>query len=157
MPFHIIAVGQKMPAWVTLAYTEYAKRMPHEFRLMLHEIRPELRTQRKSIEQIKEAEATRIEMALPSTSQLLVLDEYGKDMTTVALAKLITQMQEQGQPIAFVIGGADGLHERIKSKGKLLRLSSMTLPHGLVRVLVAEQLYRAWSILSNHPYHRTGS
>ena len=154
MPFHIIAVGQKMPDWVTLAYTEYAKRMPHEFRLMLQEIRPELRTSSKSIEQIKEIEANRIEAALPSTSQLLVLDEHGKDMTTAALAKLITQLQEQGRPIAFVVGGADGLHERIKNKGKLLRLSSMTLPHGLVRVLLAEQLYRAWSILANHPYHR---
>lgn len=154
MPFHIIAVGQKMPDWVNLAYAEYAKRMPHEFRLILHEIRPELRTQRKSIEQIKEAEANRIEMALPATSQLLVLDEHGRDMTTVALAKLITQMQEQGRPIALVIGGADGLHERIKNKGMLVRLSSMTLPHGLVRVLLAEQLYRAWSILANHPYHR---
>jgi 23S rRNA (pseudouridine1915-N3)-methyltransferase len=154
MPFHIIAVGQKMPDWVTLAYTEYAKRMPHEFRLMLQEIRPELRTQSKSIEQIKEIEAHRIETALPSSSRLLVLDEHGLDMTTATLAKLITQLQEQGRPITFVIGGADGLHERIKSKGRLLRLSSMTLPHGLVRVLLAEQLYRAWSILANHPYHR---
>lgn len=154
MPFYFIAVGQKMPHWVETAYTDYAKRMPYEFRFILKEIRPEPRNHGKSVTQIKALEATRIYAALPASCQFFVLDEHGQDITTIDLAQLIKQQYNHSQSIAFIIGGADGLDQNIKNHGKLLRLSSMTLPHGLARVLLAEQLYRAWSILHHHPYHR---
>lgn len=155
MQIHLLAVGNKMPAWVELAYADYAKRLPSDYALHLKEIRPEPRNTGKTAAQIKALEAARIHMALPINSLTIVLDEHGQDITSVALAKLLKQWHQDNRTIAFVIGGADGLDSTIKEKSALsIRLSSMTLPHGMVRVFFVEQLYRAWSILNNHPYHR---
>lgn len=100
-------------------------------------------------------ERSRIEDAIPKNTRRVVLDEHGKDLTTVQLSQYLTQWRQEGCNVAFVIGGADGLDAELKKTADLsIRLSSMTLPHGLVRILLAEQLYRAWSIIHNHPYHR---
>ncbi|MCC7006973.1 MAG: 23S rRNA (pseudouridine(1915)-N(3))-methyltransferase RlmH [Ottowia sp.] len=155
MQLHVLAVGSKMPNWIETAYADYAKRLPPEFKLHLKEIRPEPRSSGKTTTQMMALEATRIEAALPPQARLSVLDELGTDITTLQLAARLAQWQVNGQAIAFVIGGADGLAQAIKEKSELrIRLSSLTLPHGMVRVLLAEQLFRAWSINHNHPYHR---
>jgi 23S rRNA (pseudouridine1915-N3)-methyltransferase len=109
----------------------------------------------RSAETVMAMERSRIEAAIPKGSRLVALDEHGRDLTTVQLAKNLTQWQQGGTDVTFVIGGADGLDAQFKQQADmLLRISSLTLPHGMVRVLLAEQLYRAWSITQNHPYHR---
>jgi len=154
MKFHILAVGNKMPDWIKKGYAQYSERMPKEAELLLVEIKPEKRVGRK-IEQLLQAEGERIHTALPSQCYIIVLDESGKQVTTVRLAKLMTSWMESGQDVVFIIGGADGLHPDIKQMAhEKLALSALTLPHGLARVLLAEQLYRAFSITRNHPYHR---
>jgi 23S rRNA (pseudouridine1915-N3)-methyltransferase len=155
MKLNIIAVGQKMPAWITAGFDEYAKRMPREAMINLIELKPEKRATGKTAEQIKTAERDRIIAALPKDSTIWALDEHGEQLTTVALAQHFNDWQSAGRDTCFIIGGADGLHEDVKQRGnKLFALSKLTLPHGMVRVLLAEQLYRAWSITQNHPYHR---
>jgi len=154
MRLWIIAVGNKMPEWVDAAFAEYAKRMPREARIELVEIKPEKRSG-KATQQILDAERERILAALPQHCQLLALDERGDALTTRQLAQAMAEWMGGGRDVAFVIGGADGLHEEIKrSARRLLALSAMTLPHGLARVVLAEQLYRALTVLQNHPYHR---
>jgi 23S rRNA (pseudouridine1915-N3)-methyltransferase len=155
MKLLIFAVGHKMPDWISAGFKEYAKRMPREMRIELTEIKPEPRTTGKSVAQIMEAEAGRILAALPPQALCVVLDERGAGWTTRQLAQRMQQWQGEGRDVAFVIGGADGLHESVKASAQqLLALSGLTLPHGMVRVLLAEQLYRAHSLLHNHPYHR---
>ncbi|TAK91757.1 MAG: 23S rRNA (pseudouridine(1915)-N(3))-methyltransferase RlmH [Burkholderiaceae bacterium] len=155
MKIHLIAVGHKMPVWIQQGFEEYAKRMPPELRIELHEIKPEHRSSARSAESIMQVEAQRIDAALPASTQLVVLDERGKDLTTQQLAQQLEHWQQQGRDLTFVIGGADGIAPALKQRATLLlRLSSLTLPHGMVRVLLAEQLYRAVSILKHHPYHR---
>jgi len=155
MRFLILSVGHKMPEWVAAGFSEYAKRMPREARVELVEIKPEPRTTGKTPQQIKEAEAQRILAAMPSTCLRIALDERGAAWTTRQLADRMGQWMGEGRDVAFIIGGADGLHESAKkSAQQLLALSAMTLPHAMVRVLLAEQLYRAHSLLHNHPYHR---
>jgi 23S rRNA (pseudouridine1915-N3)-methyltransferase len=150
----IVAVGQKMPAWVEAAYAEYAKRMPTEFRLDLRELKAQARSG-AATETILAREAEAIRAALPKRARVIALDERGDAVTSKELADLMRGWREAGDPIAFVIGSADGLDSSIKQGAhKLLRLSNMTLPHGLARVLLAEQLYRAYSIIEGHPYHR---
>lgn len=154
MKFYILAVGNKMPDWVKAGYAEYSQRMPKEAGVLLIEIKPEKRTG-KVTAQLLQAENERIQAALPSGCHIVVLDETGKQVPTVKLAEMMTNWMESGQDIAFIIGGADGLHQDIKQLAhEKLALSAMTLPHGLARVLLAEQLYRAFSINCNHPYHR---
>ena len=144
-----------MPSWITEGFNEYTKRMPREAKIELIEIKPEPRTTGKSIPQIMEAEAQRIRAALPNDALRIALDERGTHWTTKQLAQHMQEWMGGGRDVAFIIGGADGLHESIRSNAnQLLALSSMVLPHGLVRVLLAEQLYRAHSLLHNHPYHR---
>ena len=144
-----------MPAWVDAGFQEYAKRMPREARLVLVEIKPEKREGGKTTEQILAAEATRIGAALPDGAELIVLDERGSALSTKQLAGRLTTIMGEGHDAVFVIGSADGLHPRIKARAKhLVCLSALTLPHGLARVLLAEQLYRAKSLTHNHPYHR---
>lgn len=151
----IIAVGHKMPGWIEDGYNEYAKRMPPDCRIQLKEIKPVDRSGSRSAETVMAMERSRIEEALPKNGRLVVLDERGKDVTTLQLSQHLTQWRRDGGDVAFVIGGADGLDAELKKKADLsIRLSSMTLPHGMVRVLLAEQLYRAWSVTQNHPYHR---
>ena len=144
-----------MPAWIEAGFQEYAKRMPPECRLVLKEIKPIERSSGKNAETVMAQERTRIEAALPKGGRVIALDEHGAQMTTVQLSQQLSIWQQQGGDVSFVIGGADGLDAEFKKNADmLLRLSNMTLPHGLVRVILAEQLYRAWSILRNHPYHR---
>lgn len=155
MKLLILAVGNKMPAWITEGFNEYTKRMPREATISLIEIKPEARNSGKAAAQIMEAEAQRIKVALPVSALCIALDEHGATPTTKQLAQQMQDWMQQGRDIAFIIGGADGLHESIKhSAQQLLALSAFTLPHGMVRVLLAEQLYRAHSLMHNHPYHR---
>jgi 23S rRNA (pseudouridine1915-N3)-methyltransferase len=151
----ITAVGHKMPAWIESGFAEYAKRMPAECRIHLKEIKPVERSGSKTAETAMALERAKIEAALPKGARIVALDERGTDLTTAHLSKLLTQWQQDGCDVSFIIGGADGLDAELKAKSDLLiRISSLTLPHGMVRVILAEQLYRAWSITQNHPYHR---
>ncbi|AGK47834.1 MULTISPECIES: 23S rRNA (pseudouridine(1915)-N(3))-methyltransferase RlmH [Burkholderia] len=155
MKLHIVAVGHKMPGWIATGFDEYAKRMPPELRIELREVKPELRSGSRTADSVMAAEKQRIEAALPKNARVVALDERGRDWTTMQLAQALPAWQQDGRDVAFVIGGADGLDPELKSRAELLlRVSSLTLPHGMVRVLLAEQLYRAWSITQNHPYHR---
>ena len=155
MRIHLITVANKAPAWVVEGYSEYAKRMPPEARLELVEVKPEPREGGKTPEQMMAAEGKRILAAIPKGATLVALDERGRDTDTKSLAKLLEGWLTGGTDVALVVGGPDGLAPEIKSKAAaLLRLSSLTLPHALVRVLLAEALYRAWSVVKGHPYHR---
>ncbi|KAF1055176.1 MAG: Ribosomal RNA large subunit methyltransferase H [Burkholderia gladioli] len=155
MKLHIVAVGHKMPGWVSDGFDEYAKRMPPELRIELREIKPELRSGGRSAESVMAAEKTSIEAALPKSARIVALDERDRDWTSMQLAQALPGWQQDGRDVAFVIGGADGLDPEFKARAyMLLRISSLSLPHGMVRVLLAEQLYRAWSITQNPPYHR---
>lgn len=155
MKLRILSVGHKMPDWIAAGYAEYAKRMPREVRMELVEIKPEPRTSGRNAEQIMAAEAQRILAAVPQGGWLVALDEHGKQPTTRELADHLREWMSAGQDVSFVIGGADGLHASVKAAARqLLALSNLTLPHAMVRVLLAEQLYRAHSLLQNHPYHR---
>ncbi len=144
-----------MPDWITAGFNEYTKRMPREAKIVLLEIRPEPRTTGKTTTQIMEAEAQRILAALPQNCLRIALDERGVQSTTKQLAAQMQDWMRAGRDVAFIIGGADGLHESVKQAAQqLLALSALTLPHAAVRVLLAEQLYRAHSLMHNHPYHR---
>lgn len=155
MQLVIAAVGHKMPAWIESGFGEYAKRMPPDCRILLKEIKPIERSGSKTAETAMALERTKIEAAVPKGARIVALDERGKDLTSVQLAQHLTQWQQDGRDVVFVIGGADGLDPEFKRNADMLvRLSSLTMPHGMVRVLLAEQLYRAWSITQNHPYHR---
>jgi 23S rRNA (pseudouridine1915-N3)-methyltransferase len=150
----IIAIGHKMPNWVTLGFEEYAKRMPREAVIELIEIKPDKRAAGKSGAQVREAEAARILEAV-GKDYLIALDEHGQEVTTLKLAERFKDWLSGGRDVALAIGGADGLHETVKQRADWLwSLSPLTLPHAMVRVLLAEQLYRAWTVLNNHPYHR---
>jgi len=152
----ILAVGHRMPDWVTAAYEEYAKRMPREMPLQLKELKPAQRSNATGdTPRWLKTEAEHIEVAIPQGALRVVLDERGRSFPTRTLADHLERWRNDGRDIAFVIGGADGLDDTIKSRADLLwSLSSLTLPHGLVRVVLAEQLYRASSLLAGHPYHR---
>lgn len=151
----IVSVGHKMPDWITKGYNEYAKRMPREVKLELVEVKPEPRTTGKSPSQIMQAEAQRILQALPANCLRIAMDERGATPTTKQLSLQMQEWMREGCDVAFIVGGADGLHESVKqTAGQMLALSALTLPHAFVRVLLAEQLYRAYSLLHNHPYHR---
>jgi len=151
----ILSVGHKMPAWIRDGYREYAKRLPPEIQLEVTELKPEDRTSGKTTARAVELEGERLLAALPPGSTLLALDERGRAVTTQGLSVMLAGWMQDGTHPVFAIGGADGLAEAVKARAdKLISLSALTLPHALVRVLLAEQLYRAWSILANHPYHR---
>lgn len=151
----VLAVGTRMPPWVDAAFSEYAKRMPRHMPLEMVEIRAEPREGGKPKAALCRAEAARVEQALPSGSMRVALDEHGREYTTETFSNWLDKMTGDGRDIAFLIGGADGLSPELKKTADLsLRLSAFTLPHGLARVVLAEQLYRAVSIMQNHPYHR---
>jgi 23S rRNA (pseudouridine1915-N3)-methyltransferase len=155
MKLMVIAVGTRMPSWVADGYRDYAKRMPPRTTLELVEVKPEARTSGKTVAQMLAAEALRIRAALPKGGRVIALDERGKEMTTCGLAVQLEAWAQERGPLVFLIGGADGLDASLKKTAVMqLRLSAMTLPHGLARVLLAEQLYRALSIIGGHPYHR---
>ncbi|MGV3742783.1 MAG: 23S rRNA (pseudouridine(1915)-N(3))-methyltransferase RlmH [Burkholderiaceae bacterium] len=155
MQLVIAAVGHKMPSWIEDGFGEYAKRMPPECRIQLREIKPVERSGSRTAETVMAQERIKIEAAIPKGARIIALDERGKDLSTIQLSQHLQQWQQDGRDVTFVIGGADGLDAEFKKQADmLLRVSSLTLPHGMVRVLLAEQLYRAWSITQNHPYHR---
>lgn len=142
----IIAVGHKMPDWVSSACNDYLKRMPADCSVELKEIKPDLSPAK---------EAIKITAAIPKGIRLIALDERGKDLSTKALANQLAQWRQDGGDVAFLIGGADGLDPSLKQKADAIwRLSNLTMPHAMARVLLTEQLYRAWTILQGHPYHR---
>jgi len=135
----ILSVGHKMPAWIQEGFNEYAKRMPPEIRVTLVELKP----------------GADILDAVPKGGTIIALDERGKSVTSQGLSVMLAGWMQDGSHPVFVIGGADGLDPAVKDKAeKMVSLSALTLPHAMVRVVLAEQLYRAWSILARHPYHR---
>lgn len=159
MRLHVVAVGHRMPEWISAGFEEYARRMPRDARLVLTEIKPESRGSgtmgAQAVGRLLQAEHKRIAAALPADCYKVVLDEHGRGFSTRQLADNIERWREGGRDIAFIIGGADGTAGALKQKADMLwSLSPLTLPHALVRVVLAEQLYRAMSILKNHPYHR---
>jgi 23S rRNA (pseudouridine1915-N3)-methyltransferase len=155
MKLLVVAASARPPAWVEQGWSEYAKRMPRELPLQLIEVKPEPRTTGKTPAAMMAAEATRIEAALPARCRRIVLDERGDAPTTKQLAERLERWQAEGDDVTFLVGGPDGLDAALKqSAHETLRLSSLTLPHAMVRVILAESLYRAWSLLKGHPYHR---
>jgi 23S rRNA (pseudouridine1915-N3)-methyltransferase len=151
----VVAVGTRMPQWVDAGFEDYRIRMPREVRVELIEVRPERRVPGVSAERALAGERERIRAALPRGCFTVALDERGRALTSSQFAAQLAKWRQGGCDVAFVVGGADGLAPGIKAEADmLLSLSNMTLPHGLARVLLAEQLYRAHSILSGHPYHR---
>lgn len=155
MHITLLAVGHKMPDWVTLAFNDYSKRFGRELKIILKEIKPEKRGAGVTPEQGIAQEEIRLNAAIPQNCFLVILDERGQSLRSQQLAEQLKQWQFSGQNICFIIGGADGLSQQMKNRANiLLKLSDMTLPHGMVRVILIEQLYRALSILNNHPYHR---
>ena len=159
MKLHILAVGHKPPDWMVAGFEDYARRMPREARLELAEIKPAARSRQSpsaaSVCRILEAEKSRLLAALPPGCVRIALDERGKLLSTADLARRLAAWMQGGRDVAFMIGSADGLDPELKAGADLLlSLSAMTLPHAMVRVLLAEQLYRAMSMIQNHPYHR---
>lgn len=154
MKLHIVAVGLRVPDWAQTAYDDYAKRFPPDMRVALKVVKTEPRAS-KTLETLLAAERVRIDAAIPKGSRVVALDEQGTAITTATLAEKLKTWQRQGQDVALVIGGPDGLDANFKQAAhERLRLSDLTLPHAMVRVLLIEQLYRAWSMTVNHPYHR---
>lgn len=154
MRLTIVAVGQKVPNWAQTAYDDYAKRFPPELKVELKAVKTEPRAS-KTLENLLATERTRIESAISRGCRVVALDERGTNVSTMALAEKLKGWQLSGDDVAIVIGGPDGLDAGFKqSAHERIRLSDLTLPHAMVRVLLIEQLYRAWSITINHPYHR---
>jgi len=150
----IVVVGQRQPAWARTAYGEYAKRFPHELRIDLKTCKAEPRSG-KTTAQLLAAERQRIVAALPKGTRRVVLDEHGERATTLQLAARLKAWLRDGRDVALIAGGPDGLDAALKAHAdESLRLSDLTLPHAFVPVLLAEALYRAWSVTANHPYHR---
>ncbi len=154
MKLVVVAVGQRVPDWAQTAWDDYAKRFPPELKLELRAVKTEPRGS-KTLETLYAAERERIEAQLPKGARVVVLDERGMALTTQALATRLREWQQGGDDVALVIGGPDGLQPAFRqSAHERIRLSDLTLPHAMVRVLLVEQLYRAWSINAGHPYHR---
>lgn len=158
MHLHLIAVGKRMPAWVTAGFTDFNRRLPPELQLRLTELAPARRGKTITAKQALAAEAKDISNALPPGATVIILDVSGTQHDSARLAKLLSGWLHLGRDVAFVIGGADGLDAGIKRQAAMRwSLSPLTLPHALVRVVLVEQIYRAWTILHNHPYHRDGA
>ncbi|MGY6275692.1 23S rRNA (pseudouridine(1915)-N(3))-methyltransferase RlmH [Methylomonas sp. MgM2] len=154
MQIHLIAVGNKMPNWIQQGYNEYAKRLPRECELILKEITPDKRRS-GDIARITKEEGQRMLAALPPRSHIVTLDIPGKPWSTEDLATSLQRWLSIGQPVALMIGGPEGLSQNVRDRAQeCWSLSPLTFPHPLVRVIVAEQIYRTWSLLNNHPYHR---
>lgn len=155
MKLLIVAVGQRMPAWADTAYDDYAKRFPPDLRLELKAVKAEPRATGKPVAALMAAEKERIDAALPRGVRRVVLDEFGTRLTTMQLAERLRTWQHDGRDVALLIGGPDGLDPALRGEAEeKIRLSDLTLPHAFVRVMLAEALYRAWSVNAGHPYHR---
>jgi 23S rRNA (pseudouridine1915-N3)-methyltransferase len=154
MKITIVAVGQRQPQWADDAVADYLARFPADFEVRLVEVKPEARAG-QPVAKLLAVEAQRLQAAIAAGSLVVALDERGEDWTSQQLAQQLQRWRDAAERVAFVIGGPDGLDANFRNAARLrLRLSTMTLPHALARVLLAEQLYRAWSILARHPYHR---
>jgi 23S rRNA (pseudouridine1915-N3)-methyltransferase len=155
MQIHLITIGNNMPLWVQQGFTEYAKRLPRECELVLKEIPAGKRGKNSDVTRIVKEEGDKMLAALPPRAHLVTLDIPGKAWTTPDLAVNLKIWLESGQNIALLVGGPEGLADAVKERAnQSWSLSNLTLPHPMVRIVVAEQIYRAWSILNNHPYHR---
>lgn len=151
----LLAVGARQPAWVYDGYNEYARRFPAHLNLKMQEISAARRGKSSIIDKIRQAEGERLRKAIPDGDHVIALDERGQSVTTRALSSKLSDWLQGGRNVTFMIGGADGLASECLDRADWCwSLSPLTLPHGLVRVMVAEQLYRAWSLLEGHPYHR---
>lgn len=154
MNLRVVALGHKMPGWVAAGWDDYARRLPREFALTLTELKPEPRDRGRPVAQLLGDEAPRIAAACKG-ALTVALDERGAQWTTRKLADHIVRWRDDGDDVAFVIGSADGLAESVKHDAtELVSLSAFTLPHALVRIILVEQIYRAVSLISGHPYHR---
>jgi 23S rRNA (pseudouridine1915-N3)-methyltransferase len=150
----VAAIGQRQPAWADAAWDDFAKRFPADCRLELKALKAEPRAG-KAAPQCMAAEAQRLEAALPKGVRRVILDERGSRLTTAQLAERLQFWRGDGRDVALLIGGPDGLDPALKATAdETLRLSDLTLPHAFARVLLAEALYRAWSVVQGHPYHR---
>ncbi len=155
MRIHLVAVGTRMPGWVADGYEEYAKRLPRECELILKEIAPAKRGKTADSARWREDEGARVLAALPRDAHVVALDLEGKDWSTPDLAQNLERWLANGRDVALLVGGPDGLAPACRERAnQTWRLSRLTFPHPIVRVIVAEQIYRAWSLLHNHPYHR---
>lgn len=155
MQIHLIAVGERMPEWVAAGYAEYAKRLPRECRLVLHEIPAGRRGKNADLARLTEQEGARQLATVPGGARVVALDRGGKLLDTEALAARLGKWLGGGQDIALLVGGPEGLApECLAAAHERWSLSPLTLAHPVVRVVLAEQLYRAWSIIKGHPYHR---
>ncbi|MCI4440205.1 23S rRNA (pseudouridine(1915)-N(3))-methyltransferase RlmH [Tibeticola sp.] len=155
MRLWVVAVGQRMPAWAQAGWEEYARRFPPDLRLELKAVKAEPRTGGRSAAALMAAEAERIQGAIPRGSRIVALDERGTALTSAGLAQRLDTWRQTADDVALLIGGPDGLDPALRSAAhERIRLSDLTLPHAMVRVLLAEQLYRAWSLNAGHPYHR---
>ncbi|UCH49601.1 MAG: 23S rRNA (pseudouridine(1915)-N(3))-methyltransferase RlmH [Betaproteobacteria bacterium] len=157
MKLHVVSVGHKAPDWISSGFQEYTRRMPRELPVVLTEIRPAARPSKNAaqINRARATEADRILAAVPSDGVKVALDERGKTITTAELAGRLEDWMSDGRDVCFLIGGADGLDGAVRDRADfVLSLSRLTMPHALVRVVLAEQLYRAISIIRKHPYHR---
>ncbi len=155
MRIHLLAVGNRRPQWEQLGFDEYARRLPRECALVLREIPLARPAGRSSRQRRLQDEGARLLKAVPARARLIGLDERGRGCSSQALAKQLQGWLADGRDVALLIGGPDGLADTCKAAAESCwSLSSLTLPHGLVRILIAEQLYRAWTILQGHPYHR---
>ena len=155
MRLNLIAVGKRMPIWVDTAFIEYSKRLPKNINFNLTEITPANRNKNRNSDESKKIEEKKINAVISSDDLVIALDVKGKLISSLSLSKKLNTWIDNQQQISIQIGGADGLSSSIKKTAdEIWSLSEMTLPHGLVRIIIIEQLYRAWSIISNHPYHR---
>jgi 23S rRNA (pseudouridine1915-N3)-methyltransferase len=155
MKIHLIAIGARMPDWVKTAYAEYSVRLPRDCKLNLLEIPAGQRGPNADLARIVRAEGERLLAAVPPGSRQIALDERGQEWSTAELAERLADWLREGRDLSLLIGGPDGLDASCRNRAeRLWSLSRLTLPHPLVRVVVAEQIYRAWSLLHNHPYHR---
>ena len=155
MQIHIIAIGTRMPGWVEQGYAEYTRRMPPECRVQLHEINAGKRGKNADIARLTEQEGQRMLAAIPKNTQVIALDVLGRSWSTEKLAAQMSQWMQSGQDMTLLVGGPEGLSEECRKRGQAgWSLSPLTLPHPLVRIVLAEQLYRASSILKGHPYHK---
>ncbi|EDY86039.1 conserved hypothetical protein TIGR00246 [gamma proteobacterium HTCC5015] len=155
MKIHLIAVGQKMPDWVAKGYEEYARRLPSDCALVLHEVAAGKRGKNADVARILEAEGKAVLDKVPRGSHIVALEVTGKAHTTESLAQRLDHWRHLGGDVALLVGGPEGLSDACRQAAQeQWSLSPLTLPHPLVRVVLAESLYRAWSVLNNHPYHR---
>ncbi|MGV6850902.1 MAG: 23S rRNA (pseudouridine(1915)-N(3))-methyltransferase RlmH [bacterium] len=155
MDIHLISVGQKMPKWVDQGYQEYARRLTGQVKLKLNEIPMPTRHKGSSVDKLIVEEGQKIIQACPANAIRIVLDERGKNWSTTQLSQQMDEWLHSGQSVALLVGGPDGHSQEVKqSANQLWSLSNLVFPHPLVRILLAEQIYRAWSLLQGHPYHR---